>query len=136
MRTGVKGRKILLTHTGPCSFKKQLPPEEMKERLSKRAREVNADVVVCGHSHEPFAHHVGDAWFVNPGSVGWSTDGNRQASYATLEFQAGDIQVRHFTLDYDVDCLVTAIRDSGLPEVFARMLLDGLDLDVALQSSD
>ena len=136
MRTGVKGRRILLTHTGPCSHKKKLPPKELKEHLSRRAREANADVIVCGHSHRPFAHQVPDALVVNPGAVGWSNDGTRLASYATLSFKKDDIQVDHHRLEYDVDSLVTAIRENALPEVYVRMLLDGLDLETALKSPD
>jgi putative phosphoesterase len=136
VRTGVKGKHVLLTHTGPCSHEKQLPPDALKESLSRRAREANADVIVCGHSHQAFAHQVSDALFVNPGSVGWSSDGKRQACYATLVFKTDDIQVHHHRLAYDTERLVTAIHDNGLPEAFARMLLDGLDLDAALQSPD
>ena len=136
MRTGVKGRKVLLTHSGPCSYKEQLSPDALKEHLSQRAREVNADVIVCGHSHRPFAHQAGDALFVNPGSVGWSSDGKRQACYAILAFKTDDIQVHHHRLEYDVDRLVAAIRDNELPEIFARMLLDGLDIEAALRAPD
>jgi putative phosphoesterase len=136
MRTGVKGRKILLTHTGPCSYKKTLPPDALKEHLSQRAQEAKADVIVCGHSHRPFAHQVPDALVVNPGSVGWSNDGKRLASYAILTFKKDDIQVDHHRLEYDVGRLIAAIRDNGLPEVYARMLLDGLDLEEAFDSAD
>jgi putative phosphoesterase len=136
MRTSVKGKRILLTHTGPCSHKKRLSPDALKERLSLRAREADADVIVCGHSHRPFAHQVPDALVVNPGAVGWSNDGKRLASYASLAFKKDDIQVQHHRLEYDVDSLVAAIHDNGLPEVYARMLLDGLDLEEALQSPD
>jgi putative phosphoesterase len=136
MRTGVKGRRILLTHAGPGSSKKELTPDASKDRLSQLAQEAKADVIVCGHSHRPFAMSAGDVLFVNPGSVGWPRDGRPQASYATLAFKAEDIQVRHHRLEYDVEGAVTAIRDNGLPEVFAQMLLHGLDLDSALQSPD
>ncbi len=102
---------------------KQLPPDALKKRLSQRAREAKADVIVCGHSHLPFAHQVPDALVVNPGSVGWSSDGKRQASYAILAFEKDDIQVHHHRLEYDVDSLVTAIRDNGLPEVYIENAL-------------
>jgi hypothetical protein len=46
------------------------------------------------------------------------------------------MQVHHHRLEYDVDSLVKAIRENDLPEVYERMLLDGLDLETALRLPD
>jgi hypothetical protein len=37
--------------------------------------------------------------------------------------------VQFFRISYDVERTVTAIRDNGLPEGFAQMLLQGSDVD-------
>jgi hypothetical protein len=39
------------------------------------------------------------------------------------------MQVSHYRLDYDVDKAVAAIRNNGLPEAFAQMLIQGRDLE-------
>lgn len=136
MRTGVKGRRILLTHDDPGSSQMELTPDVSKDRLNQLAKEARADVIVCGRSHQPFVLSA-DSWlFVNPGSVGYPVDNSPQASYAILAFKAEDIQVRHFRLEYDVEGAASAIRDAGLPEVFAQMLLQGIVLEAALQSPD
>jgi len=44
-----------------------------------------AEVVLVGHSHEPFVRRVDDRWIVNPGSLGLPKDGDPRGSYATWE---------------------------------------------------
>ena len=68
-------------------------------------------------------------WFINTGSVGRPGDGDPRASYALLEIGGDSINIEHFRLGYDVDAVVAAIREKGLPEAFARMLIHGVDLD-------
>ena len=95
----------------------------------------NTDVIVCGHSHQPFARQVGNVWFVNTGSVGRPDDGDPRAAYAILRLEPALFQVRHYRLEYDVASAVAAIRQQGLPEAFAQMMVQGRNLDVVLSAS-
>ena len=88
-----------------------------------------ADVVVCGHSHRAFARKVGGVWFINTGSIGRADDGDPRACYATLHITARRVRVTHHRIDYDIARAVSAIRQRGLPEAFADMLLQGRCLD-------
>jgi len=136
IRMKVKGKRILLTHGSPASSEEHLTPSTPEKRLQKLARMAKADVIVCGHSHQPFARQVEGVWFINTGSVGRPDDGDPRACYAILQIEAKQIQVQHYRLEYDVDRAVAAVREHELPEAFAQMFLQGRDLDAVLQMEE
>ena len=125
----VEGRHILLTHGSPASIEESLTSETPVERLRELARLARADVVICGHSHQPFRRKVADTWFINTGSVGRPDDGDPRACYAVLHIGPQVFRVRHFRVAYDVERAAAAIRQNGLPETFAQMILQGRNLD-------
>jgi putative phosphoesterase len=123
------GRRILLTHGSPASNQEALTAETPETRLRQLAQMAAADVVICGHSHRPFARQVDGVWFINTGSVGRPDDGDARLAYAVLGLETGQLRVRHYRLDYDIDRAVSAIRQHNLPEAFAQMLIQGRNLD-------
>ncbi|MDY7079102.1 MAG: metallophosphoesterase family protein [Chloroflexota bacterium] len=129
IRVKVKGRRILLTHGSPASNDEPLTPDTSEKRLRELARIARADVVICGHSHQPFVRQVDDVWFINTGSVGRPDDGDPRACYAVLQFGSKQIQVQHHRVEYDVERAVAAIHEHKLPEAFAQMIIQGRSLD-------
>ena len=136
IRMKIKGKRILLTHGSPASEKEPLTPETPEQRLRELAQMAHADVIVCGHSHQPFAREVDGVWFINTGSVGRPDDGDPRACYAILQIEAEQIQVHHHRVEYDVERAVAAIRKHDLPEAFAQMTLQGRNLDTVLQMAE
>ncbi len=63
------GVTLLLTHYAPQS-KEGLGLWTSTARLALLAAQTPATVVVCGHTHSPFARTAGGTLFVNPGTVG------------------------------------------------------------------
>ncbi len=129
LRLRVKGHRILLLHGSPASIEEGLDAETPKARLRELAALVKDDIVLCAHSHRPFARRVKGVWFMNPGSVGRPDDGDPRASYAILKLQRGLFEVKHYRVVYDVERAARAIRQQGLPEIFAQMVLQGRNLD-------
>ena len=129
IRLKVKGQRILLTHGSPASNEEALTPGTPEKRLRELAQMAKVDVVVCGHSHQPFVRQVDGVWFINTGSVGRPDDGDPRACYAILQIDSKEINVEHFRLEYDIDRAVAAIRGRNLPESFAQMMLQGRSLD-------
>jgi putative phosphoesterase len=132
----VDGLRILLTHGSPASEKEHLAPDTPEERLRELASMVEANVVICGHSHLPFARRVDGVHFINTGSVGRPDDGDPRACYAVLQVgdgSDGDVQLRHHRVAYDVVGAVAAIRGHGLPESFAQMMIQGRALDDVME---
>lgn len=132
-------REFLLVHGSPASNEELIGPDTPEERLqvlSYIAQEKNSspvDAIIFGHSHQAFARQVNDTWFVNTGSVGRPDDGDPRACYAILDISADGLQFHHYRLDYDIGKAVSAIREKGLPEAFAQMIIKGRDLDTVLK---
>jgi len=129
----VAKRSVLLTHASPQSIEEHLTPETPQERFYELVRGVSADLVVFGHSHQPFVRLINGVWFVNTGSVGRPDDGDPRSCYAILEITDRDIIVKHYRLVYDLDRTVNAIHDAHLPEAFAQMMILGYNLDDVLE---
>ncbi|RMF05094.1 MAG: metallophosphoesterase [Chloroflexi bacterium] len=121
---------VLLTHGSPASNQEGLTPATPIARLQALAAMTSAQIIVCGHSHRPFARQVdGRTWFINTGSVGRPDDGDPRAAYAILTLRKNLVQVRHFRLAYNVDRAAAEIRRAGLPPEFELMLRRGCNLD-------
>lgn len=75
---------------------------------------VDADVVVCGHTHMQFDRCVAERRIVNAGSVGMPFAGPSGAYWLLL---AAGVQPRR--TDYDVDAAAAQLRGSGFPHVEA-----------------
>jgi len=129
LRFSMLGWHILLVHGSPADPDEYLSPDTPQERFEELASIAHADLVVCGHSHIPFLRQVGETWFINTGSVGRPDDGDPRASYALLKLERGKREVEHHRIPYDIERAVGAIRENGLPEEFADMIIDGKDLD-------
>ena len=129
----VAGKSVLLTHASPASNEEPLDPATPEERLRELARLAGTDVVICGHSHQPFVRAVENTLFINTGSVGRPDDGDPRACYAILEVAQAELHVQHYRLEYDLARAVSGIHENGLPEAFAQMILKGRDLDTILQ---
>lgn len=123
------GKRILLTHGSPDSNEDPLTPDTPEDHLRELARKADADVIICGHSHQPFARRVDGAWFINTGSVGRPDDGDPRACYAVLRLTPESLDVQHHRVEYDAERIADAVREHGLPESFARMFLYGRSLD-------
>ena len=120
---------VLLTHGSPVSNKEPLTPETPVERLRVLAEIAGTEIIVCGHSHRPFARTVDNVWFINTGSVGRPDDGDNRASYAILTMSGRQISVEHFRLAYAVEQAVAEIHKNSLPLEFAQMLQRGVPLE-------
>ncbi|MBM4041807.1 MAG: metallophosphoesterase family protein [Planctomycetes bacterium] len=134
VRLEAKGWRILVTHGSPESNEEHLWPDTPVERLRELAGMAKADAVLCGHSHQAFARKVAGVWSINPGSVGRPDDGDPRASYAMLSITRRGIRTTHHRVEYDVARAVAAIRQAGLPEAFAQMLLRGRALDAIAEN--
>jgi putative phosphoesterase len=138
-RTEIQSFSILLVHASLGSMEEHLTPETNDSRFAELARMARADIVVFGHSHVPFTRNVSHTLFINPGSVGRPSDGDPRASYAILTLapqSENPMSVEHFRVAYDVDAAAEAIRERGLPEAFAQMILQGRGLEETVSGDE
>jgi len=125
----ISGKHILMTHGSPASISEHLGADTPDERLAALAEMTDADIILCGHSHMAFKRKAGNTLFINPGSVGRLDDGDPRASYAVLDIQDKEVSVNFYRVPYDIMSAVNAMRMTGLPEIFAQILRQGLNYD-------
>ncbi len=61
--------------------------------------------------------------------MGRPDDGDPRACYAILQITPNLFRAHHYRVAYDVERAAAAIRERGLPEVFAQVILQGRNLD-------
>jgi putative phosphoesterase len=132
----IEGVKIFMTHTTPGSNYEFLGPDTPDKTLEKIAKEIKTDIILCGHSHRAFVRQVNEVLFINPGSVGRPDDADPRSSYAILEIVDGKPKVELVRFPYNLMAAIQSIRQSGLPEVFAQVILQGMNYDDVLAKFD
>ena len=102
---------VLVCHATPYSdepiYTRITPDDELVELLGP----VDADVLVCGHTHMQYDRLLSSGLrVVNPGSVGLPYEGQPGAYWALL---GPDVELRR--TEYDVVATVAAMRELRLP---------------------
>ncbi len=78
------------------------------------------DVLIMGHTHVQTHKVYDDGIVMNPGSVGQPRDGDSRAAYAVLDL--AEMSVAEHRVEYDVESVVAAVEDAGLPtQIGARL---------------
>lgn len=117
-RRTVADDRVKIAHGHPKDPDRYTYPDEFSPQLLR-----NEDVLVLGHTHVQ-GHEVFEEGIVmNPGSVGQPRDGDPRAAYALLDL--ADLTVEERRVEYDVDAVVQAVRDAGLPERIGARLYEG-----------
>jgi len=124
----LSGRQLYAVHGSPMDpLHGCVAPSPKVEQVRREFMAVDADFVVLGHTHRqlvlPSVLETGV--LVNPGSVGFPTDGDPRAAYALLDFASGSVHARH--VDYDVDRAVADARSLDAREraLYERVLRKG-----------
>jgi putative phosphoesterase len=104
-----EGKHFRMAHATPQGdLFEYLPMGQWEDR----ARGLEADYVLLGHTHVQGMRTFGKTTVVNPGSVGLARDGGGQACYAVF---AGD-QMELKRVPYDVERTIATLRKAPLPE--------------------
>ncbi|OSB09105.1 metallophosphoesterase family protein [Paraclostridium bifermentans] len=111
--------------------------EYLKEN-SKEADEVMSelveDILVCGHTHIPYAKYYGAKLLVNAGSIGKPKTGNPNANYVIIDIKNEDeiaktpssVGVEIIEVKYDFEKIAKEIEENEiLPNDFARLIREG-----------
>jgi putative phosphoesterase len=64
-----EGVRVLAVHGSPADIMDYLFEKSPPAKFEALARDVNADVILCGHTHEPMHVRANSVHFINPGSV-------------------------------------------------------------------
>jgi predicted phosphodiesterase len=118
------GRTLLGFHATPRSRDETIGPWQPEENFREPFEGFGATVFAGGHSHQQWARRLGNAYYVNPGSVGFAVDHHQshdppradvRAEYAIVSVDEGGVAVEFRRVPFDVGELLRSIEASGLP---------------------
>ena len=117
------GRALLAFHATPRSREELVSPWMEEDQFREPFEGLTASVFAGGHSHQQWARRLGDAYYVNPGSVGLPVDHLQSgptraevaAEYAILTVDEGSVGVEFRRIPFGVDELLRVTEASGMP---------------------
>ncbi|MFB6307925.1 MAG: metallophosphoesterase [Haloarculaceae archaeon] len=116
-RTVLDGR-VKLVHGHPDDPDHYTYPAEFGPEMLD-----DEDVLVMGHTHVQHHEVYEEGIVCNPGSVGQPRDGDPAAAYAVVDLD--DLSVDQYRVEYDIDAVIEAVEDAGLPRKIGTRLLEG-----------
>lgn len=117
-------RTLLACHATPTSYHDVVFPAAPESELLALLGPVDTSIVAGGHTHQQFVRRLGDALFLNPGSVGLSYDLQRPegalradpwAAYAVVTTGGGRLSVELVRVPLDVGAVAEVTLASGMP---------------------
>lgn len=117
---------VMLVHGSPRTVNEYLFIDRPDKSLERLLDMVEADVLICGHTHLPY-HRIlpSGRHVVNAGSVGKPQDGDPRACYVVLSAQGRTLTVDFVRVPYDVERAAQAIESSDMPHEYAALLRAG-----------
>ncbi len=79
------------------------------------------DLIILGHTHVPMVEQVNDTVVLNPGSVGQPRDGDERASYAVVDLDTLDVDIRR--VRYDIDRVAEEVAEEIADQYGQRLYL-------------
>jgi len=82
------------------------------------------ELLIVGHTHIQSVRRFDEGVVLNPGSVGQPRDGDPQASFAVVDL-ADEVSVEQHRVGYDIDRVIEAVDEAGLPKRIGTRLRSG-----------
>ena len=105
---------IRVVHGSPRDPYESIFPDREPATLDIALAQVDEPVFVCGHTHIPWKVVRQGRLALNPGAVCGPLNGDVRAQYALLTWQDSHWQVEHRAVEYDLEQIRVAFRESGL----------------------
>ncbi len=122
-----EGVKILLVHGSPRKNNEDILPDTPIEEVEKMLANVDADVVLCGHTHIPCGFQTRNKkTVVNAGSVGRPFTPDPKSCYLIMDIEHGRYAFEHRFVAYNKERAAQKLRDRGFEgaDKIAAMLLN------------
>ena len=111
---------VLVVHGSPLGPTDYIFPSltsvGLEAKLAPRGGE-RPRVLICGHSHVPFAREIDGVLVVNCGSVGRPADGDPRGSLAIVDLSSDVPRARLVRFAYPVDRVITMVAEREVPGI-------------------
>ncbi len=115
-------KKVLLVHGSPRKINEYLFEGRPKKSILRMMDEEKTDILICGHTHLPYAKNLDGKFLLNTGSVGKPKDGDPRAGYIIVTMTENSLETEIVRVPYDVEEMAKAIEATDLPHEFAEAL--------------
>jgi len=85
-------------------------------KLQEELENIDADIIVFGHSHIQWHVNINNKWLVNPGSCGLPLDYRSSVAYTILDIKEDSVAVEERRVEYDKRSLIEEYTKSRLYE--------------------
>jgi putative phosphoesterase len=123
LRFELGGKRVRLVHGSPRKVNEYLFADKPVSTFERIAAGADCDVLVFGHTHQPWVREYGGVLFVNCGSVGKPKGGDPRAAFALLEVDGGRVVADIERAEYDAEAVARELADAGLPGEYAEKLV-------------
>ena len=122
----VDGVKVLLVHGSPRRNNEDILPGMPLEQIEEMIKNVDADLIFCGHTHVPAGYQTNTKQtVVNVGSVGRPMTKDAKSCYCIADFENGSFSIEHRFIDYNRELSAEIMRTRNFDgaEKLAEMIL-------------
>ena len=123
LRFELGDNRVRLVHGSPRKVNEYLFEDKPARTFERIAAGADCDVLVFGHTHQPWIHEYGGVLFVNCGSVGKPKDGDPRAAFSVLELEGDRVVANIERVDYDAEAVGRELSAAGLPAEYADKLV-------------
>ena len=102
--------RIVAVHANAQDDETFLAPDAPDDEMRDYFAELDARLVLYGHTHKPMDRMVGGMRIVNDGSVGLPLDGDPRPAYTLLDFEDGECAVTIRRVAYDRELVLAGLE--------------------------
>lgn len=120
----IDDRKIFMVHGSPDNHLKEYVFAKTSDvNLLSMLNKAKADILIIGHTHQPFVRRIAGRLVVNVGSVGQPRDFSSDSEYCILDPRYMQATIQR--VKYDINTASKKIISASLPRYLADRLFEG-----------
>ncbi len=102
--------RVVAVHATPTDDENVILPETPDDQIRPYLADLDARLLLYGHTHRPLDRIVDGVRIVNDGSVGLPLDGDHRPAYAVLDFEGGECTVTLRRVAYDREAVLAELE--------------------------
>ena len=110
---------IKLFHGSPWNLNDYILEKDVDSNLLEIT---NADILIFGHTHQPYIKKFHNKYVFNPGSVGQPRDNNWRTGYSIINMNPDYLEIKHYRVEYNIEQTINSIKAVGLPQKMCEIL--------------